>query len=385
MHSHISGEFPESATLIANRAGAGLASDPSPARSQFVRQPARSIGVSPQRSEKRSMKSRQYDVVVVGGGAAGLSAALVLGRARRRVAVVDGGSPRNASAAHMQGFLSRDGMPPSDFLAAGREEARRYDVELIQDTVDGIAAGFSVRLAGGPVLEARRILLATGVRDELPTIPGARERWGRDLLHCPYCHGWEVRDQPIGVLGTRADAVQHALLVHQWSDDTVFFEHVLDLGANERERLQARGVTVVRGLVARLVIEADHLVGVELLDGRFVPRTALFVRPVSVPYADGLVAGLGCDIDKNGFPVADEAGRTSTAGVWAAGNLVDPRLQVITSAGAGSAAAIAINADLVEDDNSVPPDRRDAVSGRGRAGTASSAARPDAVTALRHD
>jgi thioredoxin reductase len=331
------------------------------------------------------MKSRQYDVVVVGGGAAGLSAALVLGRARRRVAVVDGGSPRNASAAHMQGFLSRDGMPPSDFLAAGREEARRYDVELIQDTVDGIAAGFSVRLAGGPVLEARRILLATGVRDELPTIPGARERWGRDLLHCPYCHGWEVRDQPIGVLGTRADAVQHALLVHQWSDDTVFFEHVLDLGANERERLQARGVTVVRGLVARLVIEADHLVGVELLDGRFVPRTALFVRPVSVPYADGLVAGLGCDIDKNGFPVADEAGRTSTAGVWAAGNLVDPRLQVITSAGAGSAAAIAINADLVEDDNSVPPDRHDEVSGRGRAGTASSAARPDAVTALRHD
>ena len=150
----------------------------------------------------------EYDVVVIGGSAAGLSAALVLGRARRRVAVIDAGEPRNAPAAHMQGFLSRDGMPPRDLLAAGRDEVtgvrrparRRHGHRSC--TGSTMPAGFVVRLAersgddspGG-------VLVATGLRDELPDIPGVRERWGRDLLHCPYCHGYEVRDQPLGVLG----------------------------------------------------------------------------------------------------------------------------------------------------------------------------------------
>ena len=297
-----------------------------------------------------TITSMGYDVVVVGGGAAGLSAALVLGRARRRVAVVDAGSPRNAPAAHMQGFLSRDGMAPADFLAAGRTEVSGYGVELIKDQVVGIEAGFSVRLAGGQVLDARRILVATGVRDELPDIPGVRERWGRDLLHCPYCHGWEVRDQLVGVLGIRPDAVQHALLVRQWSEDVVFFEHTLDLGSDELVRLEARDVQVVHGAVERLVVEADRLTGVQLVDGQVISRTAVFIRPVNVPHADGLLTGLGCNLDEAGFVTVDATGRTSTSGVWAAGNVVDPRFQVITSAGAGSAAAIAINADLVQED-----------------------------------
>jgi thioredoxin reductase len=297
-----------------------------------------------------AIRSTRYDVVVVGGGAAGLSAALVLGRARRRVVVVDAGSPRNASAAHMQGFMSRDGMPPAALLVAGRAEVVGYGVELIEDLVVDIEDGFGVRLAGGPVLEARRLLVATGARDELPEISGVRERWARDLLHCPYCHGWEVRDQPIGVLGTNPGSVQHALLVRQWSDDVVFFVHTLDPSSSELVQLQARGVQVVRGVVARLVVEADRLSGVELIDGRVIPRTAVFIRPVNVPRGDGLLAGLGCDVDEAGFAVVDGTGRTSTLGVWAAGNVVDPRFQVITSAGAGSAAAIAINADLVRED-----------------------------------
>src|SRR5690349_15705605 len=134
----------------------------------------------------------RYDVVVVGGGAAGLSAALVLTRARRKVLVLDAGTPRNAPAAHMQGFLSRDGMAPSELLAVGRAEVAGYGVEVVEDRVLGIDPGFTVRLAGGRFLTARRVLVATGVRDELPDIEGVRERWGRDLLHCPYCHGWEV-------------------------------------------------------------------------------------------------------------------------------------------------------------------------------------------------
>ena len=296
------------------------------------------------------MEAEVHDVVVVGGGAAGLSAALVLGRARRLVAVVDAGAPRNAPAAHMQGFLSRDGMPPADLLAAGRAEVSGYGVELVADRVIGIEPGFFVRLAGGRVLRARRILVTTGVRDELPGIPGVRQRWGRDLLHCPYCHGWEVRDQPIGVLGTHPGSVAHAQLVRQWSDDVVFFAHTHALTATECVQLQARGVEVVTGEVAGLVVEADRLTGVELVDGRVVERTAVFIRPTNVPHADGVLAGLGCEVDEAGFAVVDATGRTSTPGVWAAGNVVDPRAQVVASAGAGNAAAIAINADLVQED-----------------------------------
>ena len=297
-----------------------------------------------------AMEAEVYDVVVVGGGAAGLSAALVLGRARRRVVVVDGGAPRNAPAAHMQGFLSRDGMPPSDLLAVGRAELARYGVEVIVDHVVRVDAGFYVRLRSGTVLRARRLVVGTGVRDELPDLPGVRERWGRDLLHCPYCHGWEVRDQPLGVLGTHPGAVQHALLVRQWSSDVTFFAHTLDLAPPERAQLDALGVRIVTGRVESLVVDDDRLTGVRLEDGRTVPRTAVFVRPVNVPHPDGLLARLRCELDDDGFPVTDRTGRTTAFGVWAVGNAADPRAQVITSAGQGSAAAIALNADLVAED-----------------------------------
>jgi thioredoxin reductase len=297
------------------------------------------------------METPSYDVVVVGGGAAGLSAALVLGRARRRVAVVDAGAPRNAPAAHMHGFLSRDGMPPTDLLAAGRVEVTGYGVDLVEDKVAAIEPGFHVRLAGGRMLQARRILLATGLSDVLPEIPGVRERWGKDLLHCPYCHGWEVRDQPIGVLGTQAASVEHALLVRQWSEDVIFFAHTCDPTSKDLVQLEARGLRVVRGEVARLVVDADRLTGVELVDGQLIERTAVFIRPGMRPNADGMLTALGCEVTEAGFAIVDAAGCTSTPGVWAAGNVADPRAQVITAAGAGSAAAIAINADLVQDDN----------------------------------
>lgn len=296
------------------------------------------------------MKEQDFEVVIIGGGAAGLSAALVLGRARRRVAVIDAGEPRNAPAAHMQGFLSRDGMPPSELLAAGRAEVTGYGVELVNDRVLDIEPGFTVMLASGRTLTSRRILIATGVSDELPDIDGVRERWGKDLLHCPYCHGWEVRDQPLGVLGSIPGSVLHALLVRQWSDDVVFFANTYDVTDDERRQLAARDIRIEDGTVTKLVVENDQLRGVELADGRTVALTAVFVRPGNVPHNDGLVAALGCDTNGAGFVTVDATGRTSNPGVWAAGNVVDPRAQVITSAGAGSAAAIAINADLVQED-----------------------------------
>ena len=221
---------------------------------------------------------------------------------------------------------------------------------LVDDRVLDVGPGFTITLASGRTLTARRMLIATGVSDELPDIDGVRERWGKDLLHCPYCHGWEVRDQPLGVLGSIPGSVQHALLVRQWSDDVIFFAHTYELTDDERRQLDARGIRIENGRVTKLVVEDDQLRGVALADGRVVQRTAVFVRPGNVPHNDGLVAALGCDTNDAGFVTVDATGRTSNLGVWAAGNVVDPRAQVITAAGAGSAAAIAINADLVRED-----------------------------------
>jgi thioredoxin reductase len=294
----------------------------------------------------------EYDVVIVGGGAAGLSAALVLSRARRTVAVVDAGRPRNAPAARMHGYLSRDGFPPADLLTVGRIEITRYGGVAIAGKVTDVYrtdAGFRVELAGDAPLTARRLLVTTGLRDEVPEVPGVRERWGRDLLHCPYCHGYEVRDQPLGVLGGTPQAVEHALLVRQWSDDVVYFPHTDRLDSTDVERLAARGIEVVSGTVARLVVSNDRLSGVELTDGRVIERAAVFVRPRMVAN-DDLLVGLGAAANDAGWVVVDATGRTSVPGVWAAGNAVNPRAQVITAAGEGSAAAIAINNDLVDAD-----------------------------------
>lgn len=291
----------------------------------------------------------EYDVLVVGGGAAGLTAALVLLRARRTVAVVDAGHPRNAPAAEMHGFLSRDGIPPAQLIAAGRAEVAGYGGTLIDDTVTSIRPGFRARLASGAEVSARRVLIAAGLRDEVPDIPGVRERWGKDVLHCPYCHGYEVRDQPIAVLGGNAEAIQHALLIRQWSADVALFQHSDTLDPEPRELLAARGVRVVDGRIARLVIVNDQLHGVELVDGTIVPRTAVFVRPKFVPNST-LLTDLGCEADENGWVTHDATGRTTVPGVRVAGNAADPRAQVITAAGEGSAAAIAINAELVDED-----------------------------------
>jgi len=296
------------------------------------------------------MESKMNDVAIVGGGAAGLSAALVLGRARRRVVVIDAGTPRNAPASHMQGFLSRDGMPPAELLETGRAEVAGYGVEIVEDRVVDASAGFALRLAGGRTVEARHVLLATGAADEIPDVQGARERWGRDLLHCPYCHGWEVRDRPLGVLGTGPGSVQHANLLRQWTGDVILFTHETAITDRERSTLDARGVEVVDGLVERLVVTDDALQAVVMADGRSVPRAALFIRPALRAHHDGLGAALGCELLAGGLVRVDAEGRTSTPGVWAAGNAANPRAQVITAAGEGSAVAIAINTELVDAD-----------------------------------
>ncbi|HET6877293.1 MAG TPA: NAD(P)/FAD-dependent oxidoreductase [Jatrophihabitans sp.] len=294
-----------------------------------------------------------YDVAVIGGGAAGLSAALVLSRARRKVLVVDGGAPRNAPAAHMHGFLSRDGLRPAELLALGRREVSGYGGTVREATAADLAAdgrgGFQVLLSDGQRIAARRVLVATGLRDELPDVPGLRARWARDVLHCPYCHGHEVRDRQLGVIGGTPGAVRYAQIVRQWTSDLVYFTAPGTLTARERIELTARAIGIVEGNIEQLIIDDDRLRGLQMDDGCVVPRDALFVPPRFVP-TDRLLVGAGCAVDDDGWVIVDATGRTSVPGLWAAGNVVDPRAQVVTAAGAGSAAAIAINADLVDDD-----------------------------------
>lgn len=275
---------------------------------------------------------------------------MLLARSRRGVVVLDAGEPRNAPAAHLHNFLSRDGMSPADLLAAGRDELARYGGEIVSAralAIERADGGFAVRHDGGD-LNARAVLVATGLRDELPAIPGVRERWGADVVHCPYCHGYEVRDTAIAVLGgdNRPFTLHQASLVRQWSDDVVFFPHRIVMTDEERERLVARGIRVVDGEVARLLVDGGRVSGVELADGTAVPRETAFVGPRFVP-DDGLLTGLGCAVGENGWVTVDGSGRTSVPGVWAAGNVVDSPAQLITAAAAGSSAGIALNHHLL--------------------------------------
>ncbi|MFJ7176374.1 NAD(P)/FAD-dependent oxidoreductase [Streptomyces massasporeus] len=325
--------------------------------------------------------TEKYAVVVIGGGAAGLSAALVLGRARHRTLVVDAGEPRNAPAAHMQGYLTRDGMPPAEFLALGREEIARYGVELVRDRVvevtrgedlievpgndlpeapgknltEAPGEGFTAVLAGGRTVRARRLVVATGLKDELPAVAGVAERFGRDVLHCPFCHGWEVRDRPFGVLASSPASVHQALMVSQWSKDVRFFLHTVaeeELSDEDLRRLAAAGVEVVPGEVAGLVIENDRLTGMRLADGTEHARSVLFLAPRAVPQT-GLLEGLGAellDTPFGAYPVVDATGLTSVPGVWAAGNAIGFAEQVVHAASGGYRAASAIVGDLLMTD-----------------------------------
>jgi len=223
--------------------------------------------------------------------------------------------------------------------------------EDLEDRVVDAIAGFTLTLVSGRTVTARQVLLATGAADVLADdIEGTHERWGRDFLHCPYCHGWEVRDRPVGVLGTGPGSVEHAHLLRQWTDDVILFTHTATITDTERATLQARGVAIVDGTVERLIVDGDHLQAVQLTDGRAIAREAIFIRPALRAHLDNPAVQLGCELLDGGLVHSDAEGRTSVPGVWAAGNITNPRAQVITAAGEGSAIAISINTELVNAD-----------------------------------
>lgn len=294
-----------------------------------------------------------YDVAIIGGGAAGLSAALTLARARREVIVIDAGTPRNAPAAAAHGLIGLEGVNPMQFLERGRREAASYGAQIVQASVTGAAKteddGFVVRLDDGATVEAGQLVLPTGVRDELPDIPGLAQRWGRDAVHCPYCHGWEIRDQRIGVLATGPMSTMKALLFRQWSEHMWFLSNGIDFPAEELEKLAAAGIIVVPGEVSSVEVTDDRLTGVVLDEATTLTLDALGVPTTTSPRLAGL-HDLGLETSENSagvFVVADATGHTSVPGVWATGNLVNPGMQVSEAAAHGGRLAMTLNTELI--------------------------------------
>ncbi len=300
------------------------------------------------------MTETSYDAVIIGGGTAGLSAAQMLGRARRRTLVLDAGMPRNRFAAHMHGVLGHDGRPPAELLAAGRAEAEKYGVEFAHAdvrTLRDIGDAIRVEHTGG-VVTARSVVITSGIADDLPDVPGLREQWGRGVLHCPYCHGFEVAGRALGVLATSPASVHQIELVRQWSDDvTAFTAAAGALDPSVATRLSARGIRIVDAPVEALRIEDDTLVGVSTADGGDHAIDALFTAPTPrllLDFAAGL--GLALSNQPGGGLAVDLRGATSHPRIFAAGNVVTPFGNVPLSMGQGSMAGAGANAALVAED-----------------------------------
>ncbi len=311
--------------------------------------------------------SDHFDVIVIGGSAAGLSAALILGRSRRSVLVVDAGEPRNAPAAGAHNYLGREGVAPAELIRIGRDEVAAYGVQVTAGRIVATSAtdgdgtdpiGFSVTLDSGAVVTARRLVVASGAVDVLPEVPGLAEQWGRGVVHCPFCHGWEIRDQRIGILVTTPNGVHHALMFRALSDRvTAFVTDPALVDDTAVAGLTARGIGIVSGSVARVVSSGDVLTGVETGSGEVVPLDALAAASTAEARVDFL-AGLGLvaedvvvGVSRFGSAlVVDAAGQTGVRGVYAAGNVTAPMATVIAAAAAGTQAGAAVHGDLVQAD-----------------------------------
>ena len=307
--------------------------------------------------------SGTYDVAVVGGGAAGLSAAVALARFGQSVVVIDEGTPRNAPAGHVHNMLTRDGTAPAELYRLGQTEVTRYGGRVVAGTVHavhGSAGAFTLQL-DDQTIAAHRIIAAAGARDELPDVPGLAERWGIDVVHCPFCHGYEVRNQRIGVLATGPMAIHQAMMFRLLSPYVTLLAHTAPPTSEQSEALARRGIDIVPGVVAEVLSHDDHLTGVRLADGNHIDLDAVVVSSIVHARADFL-APLGLrptDFSINGHIVGTRIetgpnGASDVAGVWVAGNTSEPMAQVVAAAANGLAVASAVIAERL----STPPIQR---------------------------
>jgi len=294
-----------------------------------------------------------YDVIIVGAGPAGLSAALILGRSRRRVLVCDTGKPRNAASRALHGYLTRDGIPPREFLSTARDQLRRYDTVEIRDieVLEAACRGarFHVAVAGGSRFESRKLLIATGVADNLPEIPGFRELYGAGVFHCPYCDGWEVRDQPLAIYGRGARGLGLSLELVGWSRDLVLCtDGPAEIDADGLARLARNGIRVRDERVVRLE-GRETLERVVFAGGDPLPRRALFFTTGQTQQSE-LALALGCDFNDKGTVRTGRYESTHLPGLFVAGDASRAVQWVVVAAAEGAEAAFAINTDLLKED-----------------------------------
>ena len=295
------------------------------------------------------------DVIIVGAGPAGLSAALILGRCRRSVIVFDTGQPRNAYSQALHGYLTRDGIPPRELLRIARAELAQYDTVSIRDAEVVSAecqgnARFGVTLADGQRITSRKLLLATGVVDNLPGIQGFRECYGRSVFHCPYCDGWEVRDQPLAIYGNGERGLGLSLELTGWSRDLVLCTNgPSQIDANGRTRLAANGIAVREERIARLDAPDGKLAAIVFEDGSQLPRRAMFFTTGQYQRS-GLLNQLGCEFNDKGTVPTGKYETTHLRGLYVAGDASRAVQWVVVAAAEGAEAAFAINTDLLKED-----------------------------------
>ena len=296
-----------------------------------------------------------YDVIIVGAGPAGLNAAQILGRCRRAVLICDTGRPRNAASRALHGYLTRDGIDPSEFRAIGREELRRYDTVELRDVAATDAqcepgGQFRVTLSDGAVVRSRKLLVATGVCDNLPNIPGMQEMYGRSVFHCPYCDGWEIRDQPIAIYGKGQRGVGLALELTAWSHDLVLCtDGPGELDDDDRARLTRNGVAIREERVVSLEGRDGILERVLFSAGAPLPRRAMFFTAGQFQRSE-LAIRLGCEFNDKGTVRTGKYESTHLPGLYVAGDASRAVQWVIVAAAEGAEAAFAINTDLIKED-----------------------------------
>lgn len=300
------------------------------------------------------MEAESWDVIIVGGGPAGLSAALLLGRCRRRVLVCDAGRPRNRHARALHGFVTRDGLPPAEFLALARVSLEAYPgVTLREATVASVRSvdgQFELLLADGTTLRSRKLLLATGVRDYVPPIPGIEEFYGQSVHHCPYCDGWEARDEPIAVYARRRRAFEMARAMTAWSSDIVICSSgAAGLEPAQKRQLARNGIRVIEDRIARLAGRDGQLDAILFEGGRRLPRRRLFFDTPSRAQAE-LPRQLGCRLRRDGSVHCSGYEATDVPGVFIAGNIAGDVQLVIFAAAEGAKAAFGINLSLTRED-----------------------------------
>ncbi len=301
------------------------------------------------------MSRAEYDVAIVGGASAGLAAALTLGRTNRTTVVFDTGEPRNKPAAHAHNMFTRDGTPPMELLAIGRQQLLQYSsVELHNERVVSAEKSgnrFTIETASNSVYSVRRVILATGVRDILPDIPGMSGLWGSKIVHCPYCHGWELRNTPVALIANGDAALHLATLVRNLNSDLVVLTNgASTINTEKQEVLVRKGIRVIETPIAEIIDDSEGI-RIALADGSTLHRAAAYARAATLQFNSQLAVQLGCELTEAGSVQVDDMQQTTVPGVFAVGDLSHPGLhQVAIAASGGHKAGAMCNSQLCEED-----------------------------------